>query len=85
MNSLGFNNDVDDYSDLMKLIRNNNNIQKIIDIEEKVVIPTNKFEHIGNGINTNCKCHILDLPRHIKLQKSKNLIYNNKSINISIN
>ena len=85
MNSLGLNNDIDDYSDLMELIRSNNNIQKIIDIEKKVVIPTNKFEHIGNGINTNCKCHILDLPNDIKLRESKNLIYNNKSIDISIN
>ena len=85
VNSTGVNYDIDDNSDLVRLIQNNNRIQNVLDIEGKIVIPINQYGHTGNGINVNCKCHTFSIPNNIELRDSKDIIYFNNSIDIIIN
>ena len=85
LNQKGLNFDVDNLEDLIELTEYNKKIETILAFTNKVILPKNKFTHIGDGENNNCYCHILKLPRNYQLIESEYIYTNNiKSLELLI-
>ena len=84
INSPGVNYDIDDHSDLIELMKINDNIRNVLDTKGKIVIPINKFRNVGTEIKVKSKCNTFRLLKNIELKESQNIIYYNTSIDISI-
>ncbi len=85
VNSHGINNDIDEHSDLIKLMKNNNSIKYVLDIKGKIVIPFNEYSHVNKEINVNLVNDNFTLPNNMELKESKKTYFYNKSIDIIIN
>ena len=84
INSPGVNYDIDDHSDLIELMKINDNIRNVLDTKGKIVIPINKFRDVGTEIKVKSKCDTFGLLKNIELKESQNINYYNTSIDISI-
>jgi 2-phospho-L-lactate guanylyltransferase (CobY/MobA/RfbA family) len=86
LNQKGLNFDIDNTEDLIELAEYNKKIETILAFTNKIILPKNKFTHVGNGGNSNCYCHILKLPKNYQLIESEYIYANDiKSLELLIN